>query len=316
MQQTTGGTSTMETNWLEDFLKLAEEGNFSRAAEARNSSQPAFSRRIRGLEDWVGTKLIDRDTHRIALTEAGETFRTVAEDVLRRLAQGRDQAREVGGAEAGTLRFAATHALSLTFFPDWLRDQGDDQDLATVSLLADNMQACEKIMLAGKADFLLCHHHPSSPHRLEPGGFLSIRLGEDRLVPVCLPEADGRARFALPGRADEPLPYLAYDDRSGMGRILAAAQVICERHAALRPVFRSHLATALLRMARDGKGIAWAPHSLCAPDLASGRLVRAGSEDWDVPMEIHLFRPRARQGHAVETFWSRALAATGPRQER
>jgi DNA-binding transcriptional LysR family regulator len=305
----------METNWLEDFLKLAEESNFSRAAEARNSSQPAFSRRIRGLEDWVGTRLIDRDTHRIALTEAGETFRAVAEDVLRRLAQGRDQTREIGGAEAGTLRFAATHALSLTFFPDWLRDHGDDTELATISLLADNMQACEKIMLAGKADFLLCHHHPTSHHRLVPGGFCSIRLGEDRLIPVCVAETDGKPRFALPGDAQEPLPYLAYDDRSGMGRILAAAQVISERHAVLRPVFRSHLATALLRMARDGKGIAWAPHSLCAPDLARERLVRAGGENWDVPMEIHLLRPRSRQGLAVESFWSRAVAAAEEQQE-
>jgi len=75
----------MDTGWLEDFITLAEEGNFSRAAETRNLSQPAFSRRIRALEEWVGTELVDRDTHRIALTEAGEAFRAVAEDVLRRL---------------------------------------------------------------------------------------------------------------------------------------------------------------------------------------------------------------------------------------
>ena len=57
----------MDIMWLEDFIKLADEGNFSRAAEARNLTQPAFSRRIRALEDWVGATLVDRDTHRIAL---------------------------------------------------------------------------------------------------------------------------------------------------------------------------------------------------------------------------------------------------------
>jgi len=52
----------MDIMWLEDFIKLADEGNFSRAAEARNLTQPAFSRRIRALEDWVGATLVDRDT--------------------------------------------------------------------------------------------------------------------------------------------------------------------------------------------------------------------------------------------------------------
>ena len=37
----------MDLDWLKDFLALAEQKNFSRAADARNVSQPAFSRRIR-----------------------------------------------------------------------------------------------------------------------------------------------------------------------------------------------------------------------------------------------------------------------------
>lgn len=296
----------METNWLEDFLKLAEEGNFSRAAEMRNSSQPAFSRRIRGLEDWIGTALIDRDTHRIALTEAGQAFRPVAEEVLRRLAQGRDQARRIGTAEAGTLRFAATHALSTTFFPDWLRTCGRDDDLGTISLIADNMVGCEQVMLAGTADMLLCHHHPAAPHRLDPANFISILLGTDYLVPVCVPDENGAPRFPLPGDLARPLPYLAYDDTSGMGRILTASQVIPQHGAELKPVFRSHLANALSRMVRDGKGVAWIPFSLCSEDIAEGRLVRAGTEAWDVPMEIRLFRPRARKGKQTEDFWQRA----------
>jgi hypothetical protein len=56
----------MDIMWLEDFIKLADEGNFSRAAEARNLTQPAFSRRIRALEEWVGATLVDRDTIRFS----------------------------------------------------------------------------------------------------------------------------------------------------------------------------------------------------------------------------------------------------------
>ena len=48
------GNRPLDLEWLEDFLALAETGNFSRAAEARAIAQPAFSRHIRDLEDWVG----------------------------------------------------------------------------------------------------------------------------------------------------------------------------------------------------------------------------------------------------------------------
>jgi DNA-binding transcriptional LysR family regulator len=296
----------MDIVWLEDFLKLAEELNFSRAAEARNLSQPAFSRRIKALEDWVGTTLIDRDTHRIALTEAGAAFHGVADEVLRSLVLGRDRAREIGVGQASMLRFVATHALSVTFFPAWLRTFEGRGVLGTSSLIADNMAACERLMLEGRADLLLCHHHLAAPHQLDQGAFQSLQLGTDMLVPVCITEA-GKARYALPGEPTAPLPYLQFDEGSGMGRILDAAAVVNAGNAALRPVFRSHLASALLHMARGGMGIAWAPLSLCAEDLQAERLIRAGDVRWEVPIEIRLFRPRARRNPVVERFWSQLI---------
>ena len=127
----------MELNWLEDFLALAECGNFSRAAQRRNLTQPAFSRRIRALEDWTGTPLFDRSTQPVGLTEAGRRFRPFADETMRRLLQGREEARLAGGAAATALRFAATHALSLTFFPNWLRRLEGQARLGAVHLLSD-----------------------------------------------------------------------------------------------------------------------------------------------------------------------------------
>jgi len=45
----------MHISWLEDFLVLAAVGNFSRAAEDRHMTQPAFGRRVRALEEWLGS---------------------------------------------------------------------------------------------------------------------------------------------------------------------------------------------------------------------------------------------------------------------
>ena len=50
----------METKWLEDFVSLAETRSFSRSAQVRHVTQPAFSRRIQALEAWTGIDLIDR----------------------------------------------------------------------------------------------------------------------------------------------------------------------------------------------------------------------------------------------------------------
>jgi DNA-binding transcriptional LysR family regulator len=304
------GSDGMDTVWLEDFLALVEHGNFSRAAERRNVTQPAFSRRIRMLEEWVGTPLVDRSTHQIALTPAGESFRPVADEIIRRMLLGRQEARETAQATASTVRFASTHALSLTFFPAWLRSLEAVMPVGTVSLVADHMQACEQMMLQGQANFLLCHHHPAASTRLDPQTFRSMPLGRDSLVPVSAPDADGAPRHTLPGRPDHPTAFLAYSPESGMGRILAAVRAQDERAVALEPVFTSHVATVLKTMARNGRGLGWSPLSLVSDDLAAGTLVRAGDPSWDIPIEICLVRPRSRQSRAAEAFWT-LLAAPG-----
>ena len=137
----------MDLIWLEDFLAIAEGGGFSRAAERRHVTQPALSRRIRSLEEWLGTPLFERSTHTVALTPAGEMFRPVAEDVLRRIYGGREEAREIARLKAETIHFAATHALSQTFFPDWIRKAESARVDAAVQLVAANFAACEKLLL-------------------------------------------------------------------------------------------------------------------------------------------------------------------------
>ncbi len=294
----------MDIMWLEDFIKLADEGNFSRAAEARNLTQPAFSRRIRALEDWVGATLVDRDTHRIALTEAGLAFRVLAEDIVRRLALGRDHVREIGGTLSNEIRFASTHALSTTFFPSWLRSLDNGKEAGTITLIADHMVACERFMLEGKADFLLCHHHAAASHRLDPAGFTSLHLGSDVLLPVTAPSPDGHPTHALPGSGEHPLPYLEFEERSGMGRILQAAQVISAGAAMLRPVFRSHRHPRCCRWRATGAGFAGRRSaSLKTISRAAGSFLPA--------TRIGMFRSRSvftsrSRGAApsVEAFWS------------
>ena len=296
----------MDLSWLEDFLALVASGNFSRAAEARHMTQPAFSRRIRALEDWVGVPLFDRTAQPVSLTAAGSRFRPAAAELVRRLDEARSEARAAEHAAAATLRFAATHVLSATFFPAWLRRFEAATTLAAIRLMSETMQTCEQLMLQGEAQFLLCHHHPAASCGLDPVRFPSIRVGDDVLLPVSAADGRGGPRHRL-ATGSEPAPYLAYSTESGMGRIVRAA--FAEEHSSrLHPVVTSHLASALRAMAQDGRGIAWLPQSLIADDLARGILMPAGDDAWNIPVEIRLFRARAPLGDAAERFWSLCAA--------
>ena len=297
----------MELAWLVDFVALSETGNFSRAAELRNVTQPAFSRRIRALEDWVGTPLFERTAQGTRLTPAGMQFARGTPGLVRTITDLRRDAREVGGRETATLHFAATHSLSFTFFPGWLRRVEQETALGPVRLVSDTMQACEELMLQGQSQFVLCHHHPMAPSRLESPAFASLYVGEDSLVPLVAPDGDGRPRWRLDAETDD-LPLLAYSAESGLGRIVAANR-FARRAPALEPVFSAQLAATLLGMARGGSGIAWLPASLAADDIARGNLVAAGGEDWAIPVGIRLYRPAARQSAAAERFWGHLPAA-------
>ena len=299
----------MELNWLEDFLALAEHRNFSRAAEARHVTQPAFSRRIRALEDWVGTPLVLRAPGGVLLNAAGEHLLERAAGLVSDLHHMRRAALKAAGREGAALTIAATHALSFTFFPAWIRSFAPLETMGTLNLVSDNMAACERILLAGDADFLLCDTGAEAPASLPTEVFASIVVGADLLVPLSAPDAVGAPRWTLPGRPEAPCRMLAYSAASGLGRVVEAARKSGGEALSLDAVFTAPLAATLQTMARQGHGLAWLPRTMAEEDIAAGRLVDAGDGRHSIHVEIRLFRPKHRQSKAVEAFWKSMAAA-------
>jgi DNA-binding transcriptional LysR family regulator len=305
------GNRPLDLEWLEDFLALAESGNFSRAAQARAIAQPAFSRHIRSLEEWAGVELVDRSAHPVSLTAAGTSFLPAVEDVLQRLDAARRQARAAHEQASLRLQLAATHVLSMTFFPAWLVRLESQLQIGAIQMVSDSFRACEDLMLQRRVQFLLCHGHPAAPTRLEPAAFASMRVDDDVLMPVAAPRANGGAAFGLaPAVPDTPLPVLAYSQESGLGQIMRATLPGAFDPARFRPVFTSHHAVLLKTMAMEGRGIAWLPRSLITHELARGQLVEAADASWSTPVEIRLVRPRAPLSAAAEALW-RVVAPAG-----
>lgn len=294
----------MEIRWLEDFLSLVDTRNFSRSAEARYTTQPAFSRRIKSLEEWIGATLFDRTAQPIRLTPSGERFRPIAEDVLRRLYQGRDEARLVSEASASTVRFAATHSLSLTFFPTWLRGAEMRSHTFNTRLDSNQFTDCVQSLLKGDCHFMLSHSHSSIDMHLPPAHFTSKVVGKDVLIPVTLPDTAGQPIDRLPGTPEEPVHYLAYSETSAIGRAVEHMLNHLQSPVYLNRVFVSHLAAVLKTMSSSGRGMAWLPESNVREDLASGALVPAGDQKWLIPVEIRLFRSREPLPPIAEEFWN------------
>ena len=299
---------TLDVEWLQDFVALAESGNFSRAAEARAIAQPAFSRHIRSLEEWVGVDLIDRGAHPVELTGAGRRFLPLVQDILGSLEAARIKARLAQDQAAASLRFAVTHALSITFFPRWLGALEARVRPGPVQTLSDHSRACEDLMAQRRVQFVLCYGHADVPGRLDEGRYPVVKLGDDALLPVVAPDAAGAPLFEVERGA--LLPILDYSDASGLGRILRArlralfAEPLRDDARPARSiVFTAHNAFLLKTMVQTGRGVAWLPESLVADELANGRLLRAGGDAWRVPIEVRLYRQQAEMTPTAEALW-------------
>lgn len=302
------GNRPLDMEWLEDFLALAETGNFSRAAEARAIAQPAFSRHIKQLEEWVGVELVDRSAHSAGLTAAGKRFQPLLVELLASLEAARIKARAAHDEAAATLRFACTHVLSLHFFPTWLASLERQMALGPVQTMSDSSLGCEELLLQRRVQFVLCYGAHAFPGRLDEAKYPVVRLGEEVLVPVSAPGPDGAPLHRV-GDGDV-LPVLGYSDASGAGRIMRGhLRSIFGPAAGERPVqkisvvFTAHSAVLLKTMALAGRGVAWLPRSLVEAELAAGTLRDAGQGRWQVPLEIRLYRQRAELAANAEALW-------------
>lgn len=297
---------TLNLSWLEDFLVLSTSGNFSRAAEERHMTQPAFSRRIRALEEWLGADLFDRSGQPATLTETGQWFSSVARDMLARAARLPGEAKAVTESNARALRIASTHALSFTFLPQWLRGMEQKLTLGPVSLVSDVLPRCEAMLMQGQVQFVLCHSHPKAPCVLASENYPQLVVGADRLIPVSVAMKNGIPKhelLALKGGAS----LLGYGAESGIGRILKAVKGSDIDALQLKSVVTAQTASVLRTMTLDGRGVAWLPQSLVADDLDRQLLVPAAPADWAVQLDVCLFREPSSISQGAEDFWSSVI---------
>jgi len=249
---------------LKSFLRVAETGSFSAVATERGMTQPAISRQISALEDYLGTRLVQRSTQAVTLTSEGREFLEPA----RRLVEDADAlAQTIGsrrGKPVGRVRVALPVSLGLYLS----------------SHLGPLLSRCEELSI----DLVL---RDGVSNLIEDGLDLEIRLGplgDSAMIASSI----GRTKAYLVAAPfyvgkHPPLTHpsdleqhdcIVYqrwgrDDQwwfsgsSGSGEITVT----------VRGRIHANNAAAVYRAALDGQGIALLSHLLVEEDIRSGRLL-------------------------------------------
>ncbi len=247
----------VETRLLRQFIAVAEELNFHKAANRLYMAQPALSQAIHRLEQKLGFNLFIRNRREVRLTPAGSTFLDVAYRTLKELEQGIEQARQVCAGTAGQLTICT---LSLACYDGLLNSlRRFRETFPKVQLVIREMPSSSqaKALLAGEADIAFMRLLPM------PAESIESRLILDEQIVMALPAGHPQAnnpQVRLQDFADEPFVFTPQPLGSGYHRQLTA---LCEA-AGFEPRVIQEAAQihTLIALVACGFGVALVPESV------------------------------------------------------
>lgn len=259
----------MRLEWLEDIIAVIETGSFSAAAEKRFVTQPAFSRRIRAIEDHLGAELFDRDRKPVALRPLAanhqDDFRRLVAEMTELLLELRRQGREAHNRIA----IASQHALTATFAPKLVESLLRKID-TSVRLRSANRDECFTMLMTKQVD-LLINYQSAEETTANLGNFLERAVvGEERFIPVF-----SSLHINLLQRDLKlcELPVISYPNDAFLGRLFNEELLPRLPDAPhVRRKVETALTLAALEFAIKGIGVAWLPESVASEAIGDGRL--------------------------------------------
>lgn len=141
---------------LRAFIALAEQRNFTRAAEQCHLSQSAFSALIQGLENELGVKLFARSTRRVEMTAEGKVFAESANRLLGEFALVQTEMKDHVDKRKGRVSVAALPSLAAGWLPVVIKEFRAIYPGVSTELADTLSDECLELVRAGRADFALC----------------------------------------------------------------------------------------------------------------------------------------------------------------
>jgi DNA-binding transcriptional LysR family regulator len=275
----------MEFLQFEHFLAVAEEGNFTRAAERVCRTQPAVSQSIKKLEEAIGVALFVRGSHEVALTEAGRTL----VDYARRMLKVRDDAMRSLAAQrnldSGTLSIVAHESAAVYLLPGPLRRYFEQFPQIKVGIHRSRLDEIPRQVMDREADIGFVKERPSF-HELQ-----SVLVHRDEMVLIAQPghPLASRPRVTVRDLGAEPfvVHHLCSSTEQKILRLFEAHGTKC-RIAAELWSFEN-----VKHFVRQDVGLAIVPRVSVAQELAVDALVEIPVEGMHMPRETYMvFRDR------------------------
>lgn len=292
----------MDTKLLEDALMLLEQQNLTSAAARRNITQPAFSRRIRALERWVGHDLLKRSGNRIEITPELLQSEPQIRALLAQLTQLRKHLQNPVETKR-SLVMAAPHALSASAVADIIARANPQERDWRIRLLTRNQDEALSLFLRQEADVLVSHEYRLLPQMAFDDTVLRHVWRLDALVPVV----GGKMRHLLEEGdiLPEDAPTISYPAESMFGKIIAEHEARHSIGLASQGIFESAFSVGVVKLVKTGFAAAWVPQSLVMREVLSGDVVILSPEYGRIPMDIALYTHAAnsRASDFLEPLW-------------
>jgi LysR family transcriptional regulator, benzoate and cis,cis-muconate-responsive activator of ben and cat genes len=238
-----------EARLLRYFLAVAEELNFTRAAERLQIAQPALSAQIRQLEGQLGVQLLERTTRTVRLTAAGEVVRDGGPTALAALADVWDAARRAGRGELGRLRVAYSPSAGYETAPALVAAARERYPAVEVTAEVLSTPDIVRAVRQGQVDVGIAR---------TPSGGRDVRLRTVRLEPlgVLVPDQHPLAeRSALTLAAVAQHPILMHARSANPGQYDLVMALFTRAGLTPRLVARPVAFDPTNRMIREGRAI-------------------------------------------------------------
>jgi DNA-binding transcriptional LysR family regulator len=303
------------TRQLRAFLEIARLQSFTKAAERIHISQAGLSMMVQELEAQFGTRLFDRTTRSVGLTEAGRRLQPIATRVIDELDAVGAAIGDVHANAVSTLRIAATPLLSASLLPPVLQQFATTRPWVSVSVADVELGEVRRRVLEGEADLGLGFFFKSAT------GMSRTPLYRFRLMRVS-PADDERIglRPSVPWTSLTGLPLIGLPADNPIQSLIESHLATIGRANENRPAL--HFFGTIIAMVEAGLGHAVIP-SFALAECLSRRVQVAMLTRPDVHIDLYLATRRGTTPKpAVEEFASElqraipALVATQTASKR
>lgn len=250
----------MELRHLRYFVTVAEELNFSRAAERLHMAQPPLSVQIRALEDELRAKLFERDKRHVSLTQAGRLFLDQARSILAQAEAAKTEARSAASGVLGKLSLGYTaSSMFNAVLPRAIRSF--QQAYPQVALSYAEMSSLDQLdALRGRALDVAIVRRVDTPIDVKGSADLAIEAWYQ--TPLVLAMAADHPLAQLPTvRLDQlrEMPFIVYPRDDGIG-LYWRVMDLCRR-AGFRPniVRQVREASSIIGLVAAGAGVSVVP---------------------------------------------------------